>query len=111
MADDLVQEGIKGTGYYMYDGPNRFLDMPWSSLEGKTNYPFFLLLAQHHTERILVSKLTSLGASVIWGHRAVSIAAGDGGTTVGFENGSMITTRYVVGADGSRSSVRNRHYL
>ena len=91
----------------MYDGPHRFLDMSWSYLSGKTDYPFFLLLAQHHTERILVSKLTSLGVSIKWEHKAVSIAAGDGGVTVGFENGSMITARYVVGADGSRSSVRN----
>jgi len=107
LAEDLVQEGIKAAGYQMYDGPYRFLDMSWSCLEGKTNYPFTLLLAQHHTERILVSKLTSLGVSVKWEHKAVSIIVGDGGVTVGFENGSMITARYVVGADGSHSSVKN----
>jgi 2-polyprenyl-6-methoxyphenol hydroxylase-like FAD-dependent oxidoreductase len=78
IADDLVQEGIKGAGYQMYEGPHRFLDMSWSCLNGKTNYPFTLLLAQHHTERILISKLTSLGVSVKWKHKATSIAANDG---------------------------------
>ena len=109
LAEDLVQEGVKAVGYQMYDGPRRFLDLSWSYLEGKTNYPFTLLLAQHHTERILASKLTSLGVSVKWEHKAVSIAPCDGGITVGFENGSMITARCVVGADGSRSSVKNYH--
>jgi len=80
--------------------------MSWSYLDGKTNYPFTLLLAQHHTERILINKLTSLGVNIQWGHKAISIAAGDGGVTVGFENGSMITAKYIVGADGSHSSVR-----
>ena len=91
----------------MYEGPHRFLDISLSSLKGKTNYPFTLLLAQHHTERILINKLSSLGVSVKWEHKAISIAAGDDGVAVGFENGSTITARYVVGADGSRSSVRN----
>jgi len=106
IADDLVQEGIKGIGYQMFDGSYRFLDMSWSCLDGKTNYPFILLLAQHHTERILINKLIGLGVNIQWGHKAISIAAGDGGVTVGFENGSMITAQYIVGADGSHSSVR-----
>ena len=65
------------------------------------------MLAQHHTERILISELASLGVSIKWEHKAISIAASDGGVTVGFEDGSTITARYVVGADGSHSSVRN----
>ena len=107
IADDLVREGIKGAGYKMYEGPFRFLDLPWSCLEGKTNYPFTLLLAQHHTERILISKLVSLGVDVKWQHKAVSIAGGDVGVTVELENGSTITAQYVIGADGSHSSVGN----
>ena len=95
----------------MYDGPHRFFHMSWSCLEGKTNYPFFLLLAQHHTERILANKLARLGVNVQWKHKAISIAASDGGVTVGFENGSRITARYVVGADGSHSSVRNCRFV
>ena len=59
----------------------------------------------------MASKLTSLGVSIKWGHKAVSIAAGDSGVRVGFENGPTITTRYVVGADGSHSSVRHCRFL
>jgi 2-polyprenyl-6-methoxyphenol hydroxylase-like FAD-dependent oxidoreductase len=106
LADALVQEGIVGTAHQMYDGPYRFLHMPYTCLEGKTSYPFNLMLAQHQTERILISELTSLGVSIKWEHKAISISASDGGATVGFENGSTIAARYVVGADGSHSSVR-----
>ena len=49
------------------------------------------------------------------GSRAAAIHANTlevcGGVTVGFENGSTITAQYVVGADGSHSSVRNCRYL
>lgn len=69
------------------------------------------MLAQHHTERILINELTSLGVSIKWEHKAISIAASDGGIIVGFENGSTITGRYVVGADGSHSSVRNCYFI
>lgn len=95
----------------MYEGPHRFLHMPYSCLKGKTDYPFNLFLAQHHTERILISELTKLGVSIKWEHKAISVAASDGGVTVGFENRSTITAQYVVGADGSHSSVRNYRYL
>jgi len=111
LVDDLVQEGLKGAGYQMCDGPHRILHLPNSYLKGKTDYPFTLLLPQHQTERILISKLAGLGASVKWDHKAVSITASNDGVTVGFENGETITARYVVGADGSHSSVRTCHLL
>ena len=95
----------------MYEGPHRFLDVSYSYLQGKTDYPINLLLAQHQTERIVIGTLTSLGISIKWEHKAVSMAASGGGVTVGFENGSTIAARYIVGGDGSRSSVRRFRLL
>ena len=108
IADDLVKEGIQSTGVQVYDGSHQLLAISNDPLRNKTNYPFILFLPQHHTERILSSRLSGLGVKIQWQRKVVSMTPCDGGVQVGFESGSSITTQYVIGADGCRSTVR-RH--
>lgn len=105
IADDLVKAGIQSTGIQFYDGPHHLLTISNALLQNKTDYPFTLFLPQHLTERVLTSRLLSMGIKVQWRHKAVSMTPCDGGVQVGFENSSSITAQYVVGADGSRSTV------
>lgn len=109
MADDLVREGIPSTGVQLYDGPHQLLTISNDLLRNKTDYPFLLFLPQHHTERVLSTRLSGVGVKIQWQRKVVSMAPCDGGAQVGFENGPSITTKYVIGADGCRSTVC-RHF-
>jgi 2-polyprenyl-6-methoxyphenol hydroxylase-like FAD-dependent oxidoreductase len=77
-----------------------------------TDYPFALLLAQMEVERILQDRAVHLGARVLRGHEVTGLRQGpdevevlartDGGTARTFR------AQYLVGADGARSTVRER---
>lgn len=74
-----------------------------------TRYPFALILSQAMTEANLGKRLQSLGLEV---HRPLkvismkpSIASRDA-VDVSFESGESIRAKYIVGADGSRSTIR-----
>ena len=107
MADDLVREGIPSTGVQLYDGSNQLLTISNDLLRNKTDYPFILFLPQHLTEHVLSRRLVDIGVKIHWQCKVVSMTPCDSGVQVGFENGSSITTQYVVGADGCRSTVRD----
>ena len=73
-----------------------------------TKYPFITAVPQHVTERILSTVLQELGVTVYRPHRVVEIVPNTEDselTDVTFENGHVLRTRCVVGADGARSTV------
>lgn len=78
----------------------------FSSLEHYTRFPYALLISQTETERTLEERLKELGVTVHRPYRVTDIAEADDGIRVSFESGEVIKARYVVGADGSRSTVR-----
>ncbi|KZT62131.1 FAD/NAD(P)-binding domain-containing protein [Calocera cornea HHB12733] len=87
----------------------RLITYDTSPLKGKTKYPFVCVIAQSETERVLYSRLQVLlgGGDVHWGMKAVSVReTADGWKVVGFDGGEEVRARYVVGADGPHSVVR-----
>ncbi|MEI5585484.1 MULTISPECIES: FAD-dependent monooxygenase [unclassified Agromyces] len=84
---------------------------------GTTPFPEITVLEQSRNERILVEGLAARGGEVRWGLRLVAlergaasvtavlerVAEGDGATSGGVVR---IEARYLVGADGARSAVR-----
>jgi len=78
-------------------------------LQDLTRYPYGLLLSQHNVEAILNQHLAELGVTVFRGLKAVNMSdAADGLIQVDFESGERILAKYVVGADGSRSLIREK---
>lgn len=107
-AEELVSKGIKGQGFISYDRTTPLLKIPLAHyLQGLTEFPFALLIAQHEVEKFLEAKLNALGVEV---HREMRLtdmgAIGTQGIKLSFENGETAQAAYVVAADGSRSTVR-----
>ena len=72
-------------------------------------FPFLLITAQYHTERLLEQRARALGARIIGGHEVAGVRQDAGGVDVDVRSGHGTHTRrasFVVGADGARSTVR-----
>ncbi|QNP70612.1 FAD-dependent monooxygenase [Streptomyces roseirectus] len=61
---------------------------------------------QWRTQRILHTRLRTLGGQVSFGHEVVTIHQDDDGVTASFADGTTLRARYAVAADGGRSALR-----
>ena len=108
-AEQLVSKGIKGQGVVIHDRTTPMMQISLSEyLQGLTEYPFTLLIPQHKVEHILEEKLSGLGVKVHREMRITGMEASDSkGIKITFENGEITQATYLIGADGSRSTVRS----
>jgi 2-polyprenyl-6-methoxyphenol hydroxylase-like FAD-dependent oxidoreductase len=78
----------------------------WDELEG-CFHKHFLMLGQSYVEKLLDEKLTKIGAAVKRSTSIENIELNKDGCLTTLSNGEKIQSSYVIGADGSRSFVRN----
>lgn len=71
-----------------------------------TRYPYTLMLPQCDTEQVLLERLRALGGNVQRPRTLVALAQDGASATARFEDGQCIRARYIVGADGMHSAVR-----
>jgi 2-polyprenyl-6-methoxyphenol hydroxylase-like FAD-dependent oxidoreductase len=102
----LVKEGIEAPRFVIRDGAKVLLTLDFSGLD--TAYPYTLLAPQSTTERLLLDRLRELGGDVIRPKVLDTITQDDGGVTATFTDGDIIRARYLVGADGMHSTVREQ---
>jgi 2-polyprenyl-6-methoxyphenol hydroxylase-like FAD-dependent oxidoreductase len=102
----LVKEGIQAPRFTIRDGARTLIPVDFSTLP--TDYPYSLMVPQATTERLLLDRLTELGGTVIRPKTLTSVTQDAEGVTVAFEDGDVIRARYVVGADGIHSTVREQ---
>ncbi|MBQ0891537.1 FAD-dependent oxidoreductase [Micromonospora sp. U56] len=76
-----------------------FADLP-------SRYPYALLVSQAVTEAVLTDRLTALGGRVHRPYEVSSLDRDDAGAVVGFADGGRVHARWVIGADGMHSTVR-----
>ncbi len=74
----------------------------------ETAHPYILGIPQPATDRLLTEHAVELGADLQRGCELVALAQDDEGVTVELANGTRLRSRYVVGCDGGRSTVRNQ---
>ena len=98
-----------------WDGPKQLGPAKFHRIEVReptpdVPYPSMWMLPQPRALDILRARLKELGGAVEFGVRLAALAQDAGGVTATLEHGDArsetVCVRYLVGADGSRSSVR-----
>ncbi|MFC5183495.1 rifampin monooxygenase [Actinomadura harenae] len=71
-----------------------------------TAHPYVLGIQQPVTERLLAERAAELGAEVRRGSGLIGLTQDDDGVTAELADGTRVRSRYLVGCDGGRSTVR-----
>jgi 2-polyprenyl-6-methoxyphenol hydroxylase-like FAD-dependent oxidoreductase len=85
-------------------GEHRMFDPAEASDDSPYAEPW--MVPQWRTQEILFARLVELGGSVAFGRELLTITQDPDGVTAHFAAGSPVRARYLVGADGGRSTVR-----
>jgi 2-polyprenyl-6-methoxyphenol hydroxylase-like FAD-dependent oxidoreductase len=107
VSDDLVREGLRLSRFSLRDRDDLLARLRFDALPSK--YACLLMLPQDRTESILSGALASARSAVRWGCAVESLRrSGDGAEAVLLCAAATETihARYVVGADGMHSIVR-----
>ena len=107
ISDRLVAQGIKVPHFRIRDRDSVLLHTEFSGLPSPT--PFALMIPQDETEQILIERLAELGHAVrrpVRLERFEKTAGSLLATCQGPERRYLIEARFLVGADGEKSTVR-----
>lgn len=102
----LRKEGIEAPRFVIRDGNKVLVDVDFSSLS--TDYPFTLLVPQCTTERLLLDRVRELGGDVTRPKVLSTVTQDADGVRATFTDGDVVLARYLVGADGMHSTVREQ---
>jgi 2-polyprenyl-6-methoxyphenol hydroxylase-like FAD-dependent oxidoreductase len=109
VVEEVVSTGVRMTGAEFHLDGRTEVRIPLDTVDSP--YPFSVALPQTDTERILTQRLRSLGVEVDRGVEFVGFEQNDEGVeaTLRLVDGQEgnVDCAYVVGTDGSRSTVRH----
>lgn len=107
VADTLVAEGV-GVPYFTFRNREKLLnELRFADLD--TRYPHVTTIQQWRTEQVLTDKLHDLGGRVTRGYTVVGLDDTGEGIDVdvdGPDGRETVRARFVIGADGTHSVVR-----
>ncbi|PGH44180.1 pentachlorophenol monooxygenase [Micromonospora sp. WMMA1996] len=104
VAAPLAARGLHSTRFTVRDRDRVLAAVPFDRLPSR--YPYALLISQAETEVVLTDRLTALGGRVRRPYELTGLDLDDGGATARFADGGTVRARWVVGADGMHSRVR-----
>ncbi|MEV6947119.1 rifampin monooxygenase [Streptomyces sp. NPDC051172] len=81
------------------------IDKPWPGRLDSA-HAYVLGIPQPTTERLLAERAVELGAEIRRGRQLVGLSQDEGGVTAELGDGAWLRSRYLVGCDGGRSTVR-----
>jgi 2-polyprenyl-6-methoxyphenol hydroxylase-like FAD-dependent oxidoreductase len=104
VARRLVEQGVQAPRFTIRDRARTLITVDFAGLP--TDYPYSLMLPQSSTEATLLSRLDELGGTVTRPKTVTSVKQDSDCCTTHFDDGDVVRSRYVVGADGVHSTVR-----
>jgi 2-polyprenyl-6-methoxyphenol hydroxylase-like FAD-dependent oxidoreductase len=104
-AEELTRRGLHASSMSVRARKKLLVRANFAGLAPYTKFPYALLISQSETEYVLEQRLKELGISVIRPFKVTGVEGIDTGVKVVFESGETIKAKYVVGADGARSTV------
>ena len=102
----LARLGIHARRFTIRDRDRVPVPIDFDSLP--TRYPYTLMVSQSVTESVLLQRLVEVGGHVSRPHALADLAQDPRGVTATLDDGTTLRTRYLVGADGMHSMVRDR---
>lgn len=106
VAPRLVALGLRCATFTVRDRDRELARFDFAQLP--TRYPYALMLSQAATESVLLARLGELGGAVLRPRTLVALAQDDAGVEAELDDGTRLRARYLVGADGMHSTVRER---
>ena len=111
IVDDMVSQGLIAPTYQLRERTGGLIaEFDFSTLSDATKYPYRLQLEQYKYVRILLNALADEDTVEIrFGHRLTGHMGGSELVTVDVaepENKYAVTSAFLIGADGARSTVR-----
>jgi 2-polyprenyl-6-methoxyphenol hydroxylase-like FAD-dependent oxidoreductase len=100
VADALVSHGRQVAAIRLFD--KAVVDMSGLS----SRYPYMLVAPQYETEGVLLRRARAAGVEFVRPAELTDLAQDAQGVTATLADGRTIRARYLVGADGHRSTVR-----
>jgi 2-polyprenyl-6-methoxyphenol hydroxylase-like FAD-dependent oxidoreductase len=109
VTERLIATGTKSTAVEFHTNHQRLARIPLDTIDSL--HPFSLTTPQTETERVLTERLDELGVEVERGIELLGLSQDERGVVMTVEDGSRtrrtIAAPWVVGTDGSGSSVRH----
>ncbi|MFI5585552.1 FAD-dependent monooxygenase [Amycolatopsis sp. NPDC051758] len=109
VTERLKELGVVVPTFTVRDGATVLAKVEFGGLP--TDYPYTLMVPQDRTEALLLERLREAGGDVHRPYRVTAIAGDDTGVTVTVEGDGRtgeVRARYVIGADGMHSTVREQ---
>jgi 2-polyprenyl-6-methoxyphenol hydroxylase-like FAD-dependent oxidoreductase len=100
----LVARGLPARRFTIRDRDRVLVPIGFDDLP--TRYPYTLMISQAVTERVLADRFSELGGHVLRPRTLAALTQDADGATATLDDESRVRARYVVGADGMHSTVR-----
>jgi 2-polyprenyl-6-methoxyphenol hydroxylase-like FAD-dependent oxidoreductase len=105
----LASQGIHAPRFTIRDRDRVLMVVPFDHLP--TAFPYTLLVSQAVTEAVLLERFTELGGQVYRPYELTRLEQDDTQVTAMFDGGEQTRARYLVGADGMHSTVREQAHI